>query len=298
LSKKNSNIGGWLCLDKPAGMSSNAAMIKVRRILGARTGYLGTLDPFATGVLPIAVGEARKFIHFLEDSSQKEYEFAVVFGKTTDTLDKDGKIVGESSKIPTSEEIKNILPDFFGWQWQRPPIFSALKVSGRRACDRVRAGENVELAPREIEVFSLSLEATQDNIFRFRVICSKGTYVRGLARDIAEKLGSLAYVDELKRTRSGFFSIKHAIPLEKLSEIEDNTLVRLLIPTESPLDDIPALYLESGLVKMVQHGLRISLENQLLLSYVRIHDSADGSFKGIGSIFDDGLLKAVRMCVY
>ncbi|MDR3180270.1 MAG: tRNA pseudouridine(55) synthase TruB [Holosporaceae bacterium] len=292
-------MNGWLCLDKPAGISSNLAMIKARKILGARTGYVGTLDPFATGVLPIAVGEARKFIHFLGTSQQKEYEFTVIFGKTTDTMDRSGKITGESSKIPTTEEVKHILPDFLGRQWQMPPIFSAIKISGRRACDRVRAGENIELSPRKIEVFSLFLEGAQDNIFRFCVVCSPGTYVRSLARDIAEKVGSRGYVDALKRTKSGFFLIKQAIPLENLSKIEDtDELVRLLISIESPLDDIPALYLGSDLVKMVQNGLRISLKSQSSLSWVRIHDDFGGDFRGIGSVSDDGLLKAVRMCVY
>ncbi|MDR2794205.1 MAG: tRNA pseudouridine(55) synthase TruB [Holosporaceae bacterium] len=292
-------MNGWLCLDKPPGMSSNFAMIKVRKILGARTGYVGTLDPFATGVLPIAVGEARKFIQFLGSSQRKKYDFTIVFGKTTDSLDRDGKITGESLKIPIPEEVKNILPDFLGRQWQLPPIFSAIKIFGRRACDRVRAGENIELAAREVEIFFLSLEGVENNIFRFCVICSPGTYVRSLARDIAEKVGSLGYVDALRRTESGFFSIKHAIPLENLSKIDDtDMLIRLLVPIESPLDDIPALYLENDLVKMVQNGLRISLKNQLSLPCVRIHENFDGGFRGIGSVSDSGLLKAVRMCIY
>ncbi|GHU12049.1 tRNA pseudouridine synthase B [Alphaproteobacteria bacterium] len=312
-------MNGWLCLDKPAGTSSNAAMIKVRKILGCKTGYIGTLDPFATGVLPIAVGEARKFIHFLEDGL-KEYEFTVVFGKTTDTLDKDGQVTEESTKIPTMDEIESVLKDFIGEQMQMPPVFSAIKISGRRACDRVRDGEQVELSPRKIHVFSLVLAARAftpeesvsalqahhvdlsrgneaENVATFKLVCSKGTYVRSLARDIAAKVGALCYVNELRRTKSGFFSLKHAIPLENLLKIEDTTsLVGLLTPIESPLDDIPALYLDGNLVKKVQNGLPVPLKYPS--SNVRICDSCDGGFRGIGFVSGDGLLKAVRMCVY
>ncbi|MDR0968106.1 MAG: tRNA pseudouridine(55) synthase TruB [Holosporaceae bacterium] len=337
-------ISGWICLDKPAGMSSNAAMIKVRKILGENTGYVGTLDPFATGVLPIAVGEARKFIRFVEES-EKEYVFTVVFGKTTDTLDKDGEIVATTDNIPNAKAISDALSKFVGEIEQIPPAFSAIKINGRRACDRVRNGESVELKSRRIRIFELEMiqessllssasshlrHCEEDEVRRgnleknerqdarllrrpaprndvsgeireitFRVLCSKGTYVRSLARDIAEKLGSLAYVKTLRRTKSGFFSTNNIISLEKLIEINDTSkLNEVLASVESPLDDIPALYLRSESVVKLRNGLKVSYECFEESSNVKIFDDESGKFCGIGFVSDDGLIKPVRMMCF
>ncbi|MDR1334433.1 MAG: tRNA pseudouridine(55) synthase TruB, partial [Holosporaceae bacterium] len=231
------NLSGWLCLDKPEGMSSNSAMIKTRKILGTvKTGYLGTLDPFATGVLPIAIGEARKFIQFIEES-EKTYIFTITFGIITDTLDKSGKIIETCSCIPTKNEILATIPHFIGTIEQIPPIFSAIKINGKRACDRVRSGEQVEIKSRTIKIFDLRLLQTdlEKNEATFTVTCSKGTYIRSLARDFAKKLGSLAHVKDLRRTKSGFFSINNAIPLEKLQKIDNTSkLAGELASVESP----------------------------------------------------------------
>ncbi|MDR0581265.1 MAG: tRNA pseudouridine(55) synthase TruB, partial [Holosporaceae bacterium] len=211
------NFNGWLCLDKPEGMSSNFAMLSVRRILEAPTGYVGTLDPFATGVLPIAVGEARKFIRFIE-KSEKTYRFTMVFGKTTNTLDKNGKIVANTDNIPQKDNVLSILPKFLGEIEQIPPIFSAIKLNGKRACDRVRLGEQVELLPKKVNIFAIKIinEELPKYELSLEVTCSKGTYVRSLARDIAKELKSLAYVKTLRRIKSGFFSLDSTITLEKL----------------------------------------------------------------------------------
>lgn len=295
------NINGWLCLDKPTGMSSNAAISKIKRIIKTRMGYIGTLDPFATGVLPIALGEARKFIPYVNEK-EKTYVFTVVFGISTDSLDIDGQRNGKSDKVPSKDELAAILPTFLGCQRQIPPKFSAIKIKGQRACDLTRQGKEVSLTAREISVFSLDLlcESLEDSReATLRVTCSKGTYVRSLARDIAEKLGSLAYVKSLRRTQSGFFSINNAITLEKLEKIEDtNGLVGSLLPLESPLDDIPALYLSEDETKRLQNGLCVPYDCRGASdSNVLVFEGSGKSFRGIGYLSsNDGTVRAVRMC--
>lgn len=296
-------MNGWICLDKPEGISSNSAMIKVRRIFECKTGYIGTLDPFATGALPIAIGEARKFIPYTNEL-EKTYIFTMIFGTTTDSLDKDGDIIKTTSKIPEKNEVAEVLTLFIGEQYQMPPAFSAIKINGKRACDRVRNGENIQLSPRKITIFSLSIIHQQNNekkSLTLQISCSKGTYVRSIARDIAEKLGTVAYVESLRRIKSGFFSINNAISLEKLHEMKDtNKLVHTLISLESPLDDIPALYLRQENVAKLQNGLKVSIDHcDLSSTNVLIHDDTNRKFKGIGIVSDDGSeIKAVRMCIY
>ncbi|MBQ7674627.1 MAG: tRNA pseudouridine(55) synthase TruB [Alphaproteobacteria bacterium] len=294
------NISGWLCLDKPAEISSNAAMSRIKRMIKTRMGYIGTLDPFATGVLPIALGEARKFIPYVNEK-QKTYIFTMVFGISTDSLDIDGKKNGESDKIPSKTELTAVLPTFLGYQQQIPPKFSAIKIKGQRACDLTRQGKEVSLTAREVSIFSIDLlneDLEQSKEATIKVICSKGTYIRSLARDIAMALGTLAYVKSLQRTQSGFFSINNAITLEKLQKIEDtNALIGLLLPLESPLDDIPALYLSDEETKKLQNGLCISYDCcDASCSNVLIFERSSRTFKGIGSLLSNGTVKAVRMC--
>jgi len=290
-------IDSWICLDKPKGISSNFAMIKVRRILGEKTGYVGTLDPFATGVLPIAVGRARKFIQFIEDGI-KEYQFEVVFGASTNSYDETGEICETTKIIPTKDQIEKILPIFLGEIEQVPPKFSAIKINGRRACDLVRENKSVKIPSRKIFIHDLQLiDFFENNSAKFQVKCSKGTYVRTLAVDIAKKLGSLCYVKELRRIKSGFFSIDRAITLEKLTEIVDtDQLDDSLFPLESPLDDIPALSLESGYISRLQNGLAVQLtDSKILSSNVKLFDSGSGRFCGICFVSADGIITAVKM---
>ncbi len=290
-------VDGWICLDKPKGVSSNFAMVKVRRILGERTGYVGTLDPFATGVLPIAVGRARKFIQFIEDCV-KIYEFEIVFGTSTDSYDETGQILQTTKIIPTKDQIEKVLPKFLGIIEQIPPKFSAIKINGRRACDLVRQNKSVEIPSRKILIHDiLLLNFSKNNTAKLRVKCSKGTYVRTLAIDIAQELGSLCYVKELKRIKSGFFSIDHAITLEKLMEIVDtNKLDGNLFPLESPLDDIPALSLEKDLVSKLQSGQAVQLAgSEFFSSNVKLFDKESGKFCGVCFISADGVVTAVKM---
>ncbi len=290
-------MDGWFCLDKPEGISSNFAMVKVRRLLREKTGYIGTLDPFATGVLPIAVGRARKFIQFIEDG-EKEYEFKVEFGAITDSYDKTGKIRETTEIIPQKDQIEKILPKFLGNIEQIPPKFSAIKINGRRACDLVRKNKSVEIPSRKIFIHDLQmLDFSKNGTVKFRVRCSKGTYVRTLAVDIARELGSLCYVKELRRTKSSFFSIDRAITLEKLVKmIDTDELDGNLFPLESPLDDIPALSLEKDYVSRLQNGLTVQLaSSEILSSNVRLFDSESGRFCGICFVSADGLVTAVKM---
>ena len=290
-------IDGWICLDKPKGISSNFAMIKVRRILREKTGYIGTLDPFATGVLPIAVGRARKFIQFVE-KGDKEYKFEVVFGTSTESYDETGKICETTKVIPTKNQIEKALSKFLGKIEQIPPKFSAIKIDGHRAYNLARQNKYIEIPSREIFIHNLQLiDFSGNNTAKFRVRCSKGTYVRTLAVDIAKELGSLCYVKELRRIKSSFFSIDRAITLEKLTEMMDtNDLGGSLFPLESPLDDIPALWLERDYVSRLQNGLAVQLANsEVLSSNVKLFDSESGRFCGVCFISADGVITAVRM---
>ena len=288
---------GWICLDKPKGISSNLAMVKVRRILKEKTGYVGTLDPFATGVLPIAVGRARKFIQFIENV-EKVYEFEVIFGASTNSYDETGEITETTEIIPTKDQIEKILPEFLGEVEQIPPKFSAIKINGHRACDLARRNKSVAIPSRKIFVHDLKLlQFFENNRAKFQVRCSKGTYVRTLAVDIAQKLNSLCYVKELRRLKSGFFSIDRAISLEKLTEIVDTSeLDCSLIPLESPLDDIPALFLEKDCVSRLQNGLSVQLAgSEILSSNVKLFDNEIGEFCGVCFVSADGLVTAVKM---
>lgn len=221
MKRKGDKISGWLVIDKPKGMGSTQVVGKTRYLLRAtKNGHCGTLDPFATGVLPIAFGEATKLISYVMDGD-KEYEFWLKFGATTDTLDCDGKIIAEKDKIPTKEEIEKVLPQFVGEIIQVPPVYSAIKINGQRAYDLARRGEKVEIPERKVEIYNLELlEMTESDVAHCRVRCSKGTYVRTLGADIAEKLGTIGYLQALRRIKCGVFDVSNTILLENLEKIE------------------------------------------------------------------------------
>lgn len=247
-------MNGWLCLNKPAGMSSNFAMQKVRRILHERTGYIGTLDPFATGVLPIAVGEARKFIRFVEDGDKK-YNFTIKFGATTDTLDRDGTIIESGGAIPGAENLLKAIESMRGRISQIPPKFSAIKIHGRKAYQLARQGKDVEIAPREVIIHEINLEHydAANGLAQVTAVCSKGTYIRSLARDIAMKLGTFAFVDELRRLRSGFFQENMCLNLEELSETSE------LISVAAPLN-FPDYILHPDQIDRLRNGVTTDAE--------------------------------------
>jgi tRNA pseudouridine55 synthase len=245
--KKGAIIHGWLALDKPAGLTSTQALARVRRLFDARkAGHGGTLDPLATGLLPIAFGEATKTSAWMMGGI-KTYRFTVRWGAETDSADSEGKVIASSEARPARADIEAALPDFTGVISQTPPAFSAIKVDGERAYDLARQGIEVELEPREVEVTRLELVAMPDaDTAEFECDCGKGTYVRGLARDIGRRLGCLGHVIALRRTAVGPFAEDDMISLERLEEIGHGAagsagLVDLLSPVETALDDIPAL---------------------------------------------------------
>lgn len=241
--KKGNPVHGWVVLDKPIGMTSTQAVGAVRRLFEAqKAGHAGTLDPLATGILPIALGEATKTVPFAVDG-EKAYRFTVRFGAETDTDDAEGQVVRTSDVLPTLEDIENVLADFTGEISQVPPSFSAIKVDGNRAYDLARNGETVELEPRWIVVEDLRLVDMPDaSTAVLEAECGKGTYVRALARDIGRTLGSAAHVIALRRTRVGQFDEGMSVQLSALQDAaEAGEIGQLLQPVEAALGDIPGL---------------------------------------------------------
>ena len=241
--KKGKSVHGWLVLDKRTGMTSTQAVGAVRRLFDARkAGHAGTLDPLATGLLPIALGEATKTVPYAVDGT-KHYRFTVRWGAATDTDDAEGRITETSTVRPTRDAIEALLPQFTGDISQVPPAYSAIKVAGERAYDLAREGETVTLEARTVHVEALELiEMPDPDTASFRARCGKGTYVRALARDMGKVLGCLGHLTSLRRTRVGTFEESNALTLEALEATreggEDALLARLL-PVEAALQDLP-----------------------------------------------------------
>lgn len=255
---------GWIIIDKPPGPGSTQVVSAVKRALRTggypkrKVGHGGTLDPLATGVLPVAVGEATKLAGRMLDSD-KVYAFTVSFGSQTDTLDAEGGVIATSDVRPTWAQIEAVLPRFTGAISQVPPAYSALKVDGERAYDLARAGEDVVLATRDVTVFSLrSSPAGEEGELESITLTahvSKGTYIRSLARDIALALGTVGTVTMLRRVKAGPFTLDHAISLDKLAELaKDRALEDILLPLRAGLDDIPALPLSPDQAGLLRQG--------------------------------------------
>ena len=266
--KKGDNIHGWLIIDKPKGMGSTDVVNRTRRLFNAKkNGHTGTLDPFATGVLPIAFGEATKLIPFVTDGD-KEYEFVVQWGAMTASGDTESEVIATSDKIPYEDEIIKIIPKFLGNIKQVPPAYSAIKIKGQRAYDLVRRGEQVDIPERIVKIYSLDfLETLPDNRTKFRVRCSKGTYVRTLGQDIALALGTLGYLTELRRTKCGNFCLDDTILLENLKNIvhiED--LRKVLLPVITSLRDIAELAVTEVDAAKLRQGQAISPREYSLMS--------------------------------
>jgi tRNA pseudouridine55 synthase len=243
--KKGRAIHGWLVLDKPVGMTSTQAVGAVRRLFDARkAGHAGTLDPLATGVLPIALGEATKTVPYAVDGT-KHYRFTVRWGAGTDTDDAEGRITATSELRPTRAAIEALLPRFTGSILQTPPAFSAIKVDGNRAYDLARAGEVVELEARLVQIDSLDLRDMPDaDTAIFEARCGKGTYVRALARDMGSELECLGHLIALRRTRVAPFEEAQAVrlsDLEAAAEEGEDALHALLLPIEAALQDLAAI---------------------------------------------------------
>jgi tRNA pseudouridine55 synthase len=281
-------LHGWIILDKPVGLGSTQAVGAVKRALReagepkTKVGHGGTLDPLASGVLPIALGEATKLAGRMLDAT-KAYDFTIRFGEETDTLDLEGKAIATSEVRPTVSEIEDILPRFTGPIDQVPPAFSAMKVDGKRAYDLARAGEEVELKARSVTVHSISirhlelvsgsisppaapslewmLKQVQHDVLKeitLSATVSKGTYIRSLARDIARALGTVGHVTMLRRTRAGPFTLERAISLDFLNDAaKARQLTRMVLPLDAALDDIPALPVTPEQAQLLRHGQQL-----------------------------------------
>ena len=257
-------LHGWIILDKPLGLGSTTAVSAVKRILRqagepkTKVGHGGTLDPLASGVLPIALGEATKLCGRMLDAT-KAYDFTIRFGEETDTLDAEGEVVATSDGRPTLEQMEAVLPRFTGQIKQVPPAYSALKVEGKAAYLRARAGEKVDLNTRQATVYELNLLSHGPDEATLSVTVSKGTYIRSLARDIAHALGTVGHVSYLRRTRAGPFGLQQALSLDFLEETaKARQLTRAVLPLVAALDDIPALPVTPDQAQLLRHGQRLS----------------------------------------
>jgi tRNA pseudouridine55 synthase len=246
-------------LNKPYDMTSTQAVGKVRWLFGAaKAGHAGTLDPLATGILPIALGEATKAVPQVQDGT-KIYRFAIKWGSATTTDDAEGSVVATSEVRPERAALEAVLPDFTGTILQRPPIFSALKIEGERAYDLARAGEAVELAPRPIEVDAIELVEHGGEQSVLEVTCGKGTYVRSLARDIAEALGTRGHVSMLHRAAVGPFHDEDALSIDQLEALSMEERDALLKPVAAGFADLPEIRLDAQQAAAVRHGNAILL---------------------------------------
>ncbi|MCE3232159.1 MAG: truB [Rickettsiaceae bacterium] len=322
--KSREPINGWLIINKPIGVNSTRVVSIVKRVFNAqKVGHAGTLDPLADGVLPIALGEATKTINYAMDSD-KEYVFTVKWGQETSTCDSEGEVIATSEKIPTQDEITSILDNFVGKIDQIPPVYSAIKIDGKRAYDLARSGQVVEMKAREVVIHELELaldgvcnpvytfmskQPNNDMNMRkglqttsgtnsyttFRVRCGKGTYVRSLARDIAEKLGTKAHVTRLIRTKVGKFTINNAILLENFEDkVYKADSLGLLLPVETVLDDIPVLTFNLEETKAIKQGRVVDYSAQNLDSGSIVMIKSDGKLIALGEVCD-GFIKPARV---
>lgn len=258
--KKGQDVSGWLIIDKPAGMGSTPVVNLTRKLLDAKkNGHTGTLDPFASGVLPVAFGEATKLISYVTDGD-KEYEFVLKFGEATDTLDLTGNVIKSGGRIPQDEEIGKVLPKFIGEVKQVPPMYSAIKINGERAYDLARKGVRAEMPERIVKVYDLAfLERVSESEVRMKVICSKGTYVRTLGADLAEELGTFGHLTALRRTKCGKFGLEDTILLENLKKTEYvDERKKHLLPLLTCLCDITVIAVREEDAAKLKQGQGIS----------------------------------------
>ena len=252
-------IHGWIIIDKPGGLSSNAVVGRVRRLTGAaKVGHAGTLDPMATGVLPMALGEATKIVSYLMDGA-KAYRFTVRWGEQRNTDDAEGEVVATSDARPAKEQILAVLGNFIGDIEQVPPVFSAIKIEGKRAYALARADQAPEMKPRTIHIEDLKLLSVVDaDHAEFEAVSGKGAYMRSLARDLGTALGTVGHIVQLRRIAVGPFDEKQAISLDKLESLRHSApLSEYLLPVETVLDDIPALALTETEARKLNQGQAI-----------------------------------------
>lgn len=261
--KKGRAINGWINLDKPADITSTQAVGRIRYLLNAqKAGHAGTLDPLATGILPIALGEATKTIPYIQNAL-KTYSFKVLWGEERDTDDAEGEVTTTSPHRPTEQDIQSILGQFTGDIEQTPPRYSAIKIKGQRAYDLAREGKEPEMKSRPAYIQSLELTEAHDDYASFHCVCGKGTYMRSLARDIARTLGTAGYIFDLRREAVGPFTQETAISLASFEELDHSPAPEdidsnVLLPVQTALDDIPALAINEREAARLKNGQTLS----------------------------------------
>ena len=303
------SINGFINIDKPLNITSNDVVFKVKKMLypvfgKVKIGHTGTLDPLASGVLPIALGEATKTVAFQMENT-KTYEFSIKFGSETSTDDAEGEIIKTSDFIPTIDEIKQILPRFLGKIEQIPPKYSAIKINGKRAYDLARQGEDFEIKPRENFIHHLDLLEKIDNSeYKFTVTANKGFYVRSIARDIARALNSAGFVSYLRRISNGPFNLENSITLDKLEKILQNTEQSLdvrkfdsdvLLPVSFGLNDILALDITEGQNEKLRNGQWIKADCFENINSDSLYKIISNSKLSAVIKLEDGFLKTVRV---
>ena len=263
IEPNSSNINGWLIIDKQSGKTSRQIVSKIARTLKTnKIGHGGTLDPLATGILPIAIGEATKLVSFIQNK-KKKYTFTIKWGESTDTDDIEGKIIEKSIRRPNKNQIQNSLITFLGNIKQIPPIFSAIKINGKRSYKLARKNISIRHKPRQVEIFAFNLKGIVNiDYAEFEVICGKGTYIRSLARDLAEKLNTKGHIVKLRRNFVGNFNEKDTIFIDFFDEIiHSPNLLNKIKPIEKVLDDIPALFLTETEAMKLKQGQKTTLNS-------------------------------------
>jgi tRNA pseudouridine55 synthase len=251
-------IDGWINLDKPTGVSSTQAVGRLKFLFNAKkAGHAGTLDPLASGVLPVALGEATKTVPVVQDGA-KSYRFRVRWGEESATDDAEGEIVARSDKRPSPAEIEGLLPRFVGAILQTPPTFSAIRIAGARAYDLARGGETFEIEPRPINVYRLELKSAEPDTAVLEAECGKGAYVRAIARDLGRALGCYGHVIELRRTRVGPFAGESAIPLDRLPD-DSELMARAILPLQAGLAEIPIVRIDRSGAAILRRGQKLLL---------------------------------------
>jgi len=292
------NVSGIILLDKPLGFTSNAALQKVRWLLNAeKAGHTGSLDPLATGVLPLCFGEATKFSQYLLDSD-KGYETVMQLGQTTNTGDAEGEVLQTREVTVGRADIEAALPAFRGPISQIPPMYSALKRDGQPLYKLARAGEVVEREPRSVTITRLELLESEGSRARLSVGCTKGTYIRTLVEDLGEALGCGAYVAELRRTHAGPFELAQTVTLEALEQAHaeggNEALDRFLMPSDSGLLHWPLVCLSANSAFYWLHGQPVRAPESPQFGMVRVQDDS-GRFLGIGEVSEDGRIAPRRL---
>ncbi|AXV16961.1 tRNA pseudouridine(55) synthase TruB [Neorhizobium sp. SOG26] len=290
---KGRSVSGWLILDKPLDFGSTEAVSKIKWLFNAqKAGHAGTLDPLASGMLPIALGDATKTVPYVMDG-RKIYEFAVTWGEERSTDDLEGEVTASSDKRPTEEDIRALLPNYTGTINQTPPQFSAIKIAGERAYDLARDGETVEIPSREVEIFRLTLLGVDADKAHFEVECGKGTYVRALARDFGRDLGCYGHISELRRTFVAPFAEEKMVPLAELvalEEIEDRderlaALDEFLIDTAEALSSLPHLPVTEDQAHRIRMGNPIIVRGRdALVAESEAYATSRGKLIAIGEI--------------